>query len=92
MLPLNYAILKLFEDGGEYDVAEVMSALAGEYGSYRAFTHFAVNESLMSAEKNGLLEESRFELNSDVPDGAPTALWVFYKATDYGLEMIRRYI
>lgn len=86
MRPLNYAILKLFEKGYEYDVQTVMLKLEKEYGSFRAFKEKAVNESLMSAEKNGLLEESNWELDDQ------GLLHVYYTATDYGVDMIKGYI
>jgi hypothetical protein len=86
MLPLNYAILKLFENGDEYDVQEVMSKLKGDYGSFRAFKSAAVNESLMSAEQNGLLDAVNYALDDH------NELHVYYKANDYGSDMIKNYI
>jgi len=86
MRPLNYAILKLFEDGSEIDVQGVITKLDVDYSSFSAFKPKAINESLMSAEKNGLLEESNWELDDK------GELHVYYKATDYGLEMIGNYI
>ena len=86
MLPLNYAILKLFGDGSEFDVKGIMDKLRGSYGGFRPFKHSEVNESLMSAEKNGLLEETRAEFDED------KNLCVFYRATEYGIDMIRQYI
>jgi len=86
MRPLNYAILKLYEDGSEIDVQGVISRLEADYSSFSAFKPKAVNESLMSAEKNGMLEESNWELDNNGD------LHVYYKATEYGLEMISGYI
>jgi DNA-binding PadR family transcriptional regulator len=86
MLPLNYALLKLFEDGSEHSAASAMAALSGEYGRFRAFKLAAVVEALMSAEKNGVLEESRCELDD------AGSLQVYYAASAYGQGMIRRYI
>jgi DNA-binding PadR family transcriptional regulator len=86
MLPLNYAILELFKSGDEYDTEAVMGKLQGDYGSFRSFSAPAVLESLMSAEKNELLEESRFDLDTQ------GNLHVYYRATDYGQSMIERYI
>ena len=63
MRPLNYAILKLYEDGSEIDVQGVISRLEADYSSFSAFKPKAVNESLMSAEKNGMLEECNWELD-----------------------------
>ena len=86
MRPLNYAILKLFEDGSEIDVQGVISKLETAYSSFSAFKPKAINESLMSAEKNGLLEESNWELDNTGD------LHVYYKATEYGVDMIKGYI
>ncbi|MDR2672826.1 MAG: hypothetical protein LBC35_06025 [Coriobacteriales bacterium] len=86
MLPLNYAILELFKDGGAYDTTAVMAVLADTYGSFKAFNSAAVLESLMSAEKNELLTEAHFDLDNT------GELHVYYEATDYGKEMIGRYI
>ena len=86
MRPLNYAILKLFENGDEMDVQGDMATLAGDYSGFRAFKAKAVNESLMSAEKNGLLEESNWGLDEK------GELHVYYKVTDYGADMIKGYI
>jgi len=86
MLPLNYAILKLFEDGAEYDVQDVMSRLEGAYGSFRAFKPAGVNEALMSAEQNGLLDAVRYDLDE------AGELHVYYKANEYGAGMIKQYI
>jgi len=86
MLPLNYAILKLFEDGAEYDVEEVMTKLKDVYGTFRAFKPAGVNESLMSAEQNGLLDAVRYNLDD------AGELHVYYKANEYGAGMIKQYI
>lgn len=86
MLPLNYATLKLFEDGNEYDVQGVMSKLKDEYGRFRSFKPSVVNESLMAAEKNGFLDPIKYELDDK------KELHVYYKANDYGIDMIKQYI
>ncbi|MCL1879198.1 MAG: hypothetical protein FWF71_01025 [Actinomycetia bacterium] len=86
MLPLNYAILKLFEDGSEYDVCGVIDQLKDKYRKFRAFKPAGINESLMSAEQNGLLDAVRYELDGN------NELHVFYKANEYGGGMIRDYI
>ena len=86
MLPLNYATLKLFADGDQLDVAAVMDRLKPSYGSFRSFKFRAIQESLMSAEKNDLLERTSFELDEDCN------LRVYYRASEYGLRMIAQYI
>ena len=55
MKPLNYAILKYFTKITEASADEVIDALKGEYGKFKALNKKAVIESLMTAEANGLL-------------------------------------
>ena len=86
MLPLNYAILDHMTRVADADVAEVMDALRTDYGSFRAFTGTAVLEALLTAEANGLLEESRCAL-----DGRGRAQ-LFFKATPHGRAAISRNI
>lgn len=86
MLPLNYAILRLFLDTEEADTEAVMDALAEHYHNFRQFTHTSVTEALMTAEANGLLEQTRYELDSG------QHLHVYYRATEAGRSMIERYI
>ena len=86
MLPLNFALLKLFTDLEEADVNIVMDKLRDKYGHFRAFKRPALIEALMTAETNGLLEETHFD-----PDEKGT-LRVFYRATDEGRAMIKKYI
>ena len=86
MKPMNYAILELFESGDTYDAEAVMAQLNDQYASFRMFKKANVIESLMSAEKNDLLEQSHYELD-DAGD-----LHIYYKATEYGKDMIKRYI
>jgi len=86
MLPLNYAILKLFLDTEEADVDQVMDNLVTDYQRFRQFNRKSITEALMTAEANALLEETRFELDPD------HHLHVFYRATDTGRTMIERYI
>ncbi|MDR1358249.1 MAG: hypothetical protein LBJ48_02680 [Coriobacteriales bacterium] len=86
LLPFNYAILRLFEEGGQADTQQVMEALRPRYASNRQFQEKTVSEALMTAEQNGLLEETGYEAT------APGQLRVFYQATSEGREMIAKYI
>ncbi|MCL1922535.1 MAG: hypothetical protein FWG15_01460 [Propionibacteriaceae bacterium] len=86
MLPLNYAILKLFLSEEEADVQIVMEKLADDYQKSRQFKKSTVTELVMTAEANGLLEETRFDL------GENEDLRVYYRATESGRQMIERYI
>ena len=86
MLPFNYAILKLFLNVDEADADTVMATLSDEYHKSRQFKKSAVIEALMTAEANGLLEETRFDLDDQ------QQLCVYYRATEAGRTMIERYI
>lgn len=86
MMPLNFAILKLFTDGREACPDEVIEALRPVYGNFKALNRKDVLTALMTAESNGLLEESRFDLD----DGGDVRL--FFRANADGLAAINRYI
>lgn len=86
MLPLNYAILKLFENGEEYDTPAVIKILKKDYGNYKAFKPASIEESLMSAVENGLLDEKSYRLDEN------KELIVSYQANEYGIDMIKKYI
>lgn len=86
LLPINYALLKLFLNKGEADTRLAMAALEKRYASNRQFKKKAITEALMTAEKNGILEETRFELDEN------DILRVFYAATPDGQTMIEKYI
>ncbi len=86
MQPLNYAILKFLTTVEEASTAQVMEALKKDYSSFKAFTKNAVLNALMTAEANGLLEESHFEVD------AMGELQVYFRAPPEGAATINRYI
>lgn len=86
LMPLYYAIVKQFMDGNEYDASEIVRVLEPNYGGYRLLTRRDVEEALATAKENGLLDESRY----DVDDAGD--LRVFYRVNEFGREMIDRYI
>ena len=86
MKPLNYAILKYFTTVKEASADEVIASLKGEYGNFRALKKPAVIEALMTAEANGLLEETRFEMDKS------GQLRVYYHAHEEGADTINKYI
>lgn len=86
MMALNFAILKYFMSHDEADADEVMAALKNEYGRFRSFKKDSVIESLMTAESNGLLDETKTIL-----EGTDN-LRVYYRVNDYGREMIDKYV
>jgi len=86
MKPLNYAMLKHFTTVEEASVSDVMEALKSEYGHFKAFNRGALTSAIMTAEANGLLEETRFELTTE------KELVVYYRAHEEGAETINYYI
>lgn len=86
MIPLNYAILKLFTRIEEGCADTVMEALKNQYGNFKAFKKDSIINALMTAEANGLLEESRFDLDSN------NELKVYYRAHEEGAATINKYI
>ncbi len=86
MKPLNYAILKHFTNVGEACADDVMAALKNQYGHFKAFTKKTIINALMTAEANGLLEETRFDLDDR------NELRVYYHAHAEGAATINRYI
>ena len=86
MKPLYYAMLKWMTTVNEACVADAIDALKGEYGSFKMCRPKPMQEALMTAEKNGLLEESSFDVDEH------NELRVYYKVTDYGKQMINDYI
>ena len=86
MKPLYYAIMKYMTTVEEASNMDVIHALKGEYGSFKMLRPDAVQEALMTAKANGLLDESRFELDD------AGQLHVYYKVNDYGRQMINAFI
>lgn len=86
MKPLNYAILKHFTKVKEACADDVIDALKGEYGNFRALKKPAVINALMTAEANGLLEETRFDMDES------GEIRVYYHAHEEGAATINKYI
>ena len=86
MLPLNYAILKHFTKVQESSAEDVIEALKGQYGKFKALEKNAVISALMTAEANGLIEETKFDMDSS------GNLRVFYHANEDGAATINKYI
>lgn len=86
MKPLNYAILKHFTKVDEACAEDVIQALKGKYGNFKALKRDAVITALMTAEANGLIEETRFELDK------AGELRVYYHAHEEGAATINKYI
>lgn len=86
MMALNYAILKMFTTIEEGSADTVIEKLKEQYGTFKAFNKEEIINALMTAEANGLLEESRFDMDSN------NELRVFYHAHEEGAATINKYI
>lgn len=86
MKPLNYAILKHFTKVKSACADDVIEALKGEYGNFKAFNKKSVISALMTGEANGLLEEKSFDMD-DSGD-----LRIYYHANEEGAATINKYI
>lgn len=84
--PLNFEMLKYFTTVDEASVDEVMDALKANYSNHRAFNKKSMVEALMTAEKNGLIAESRFDLD---PKGD---VRIYYSADADQRQQINSYI
>lgn len=86
MKPLNYAILKYFTKIEEACADDVIEALKGKYGSFKALKKKYVINTLMTAEANGLIKETRFELDEN------NQLRIYYHVYEEGVATINKYI
>ncbi len=84
--PLNYAILKYMTTVNEACTDDVLCALKGDYSTFRAFNKSDVQNALLTAEANGLLEESRYDLDDE------GQVRMFFRAHAEGAATINRYI
>ncbi len=86
MKPLNFAILKHVTTVREACADDIIDALQEEYGSFKSLSRNGVVEALMTAEQNGLIQEMRYDLDSN------NDLRIYYRAHDEGAETINKYI
>lgn len=84
--PLHYAILKLFMDGREECAAGIVEALQDDYAGFKLLTEKDVDETLATAKENGLLDETRCDLDEK------GQLRIFYQINEFGREMVEKYL
>lgn len=85
MKPLNFAILDYMTTVPEACAEDVVEALAGTYGTFRALTAESVRTALLTAAVNGLLVESRCELDD------ARNLRIYFRAHPEGAATIIKY-
>ena len=83
MRPLNFAILKYLTTVDEACPEDIIEALKGTYGTFRALNKKDILSALMTAEVNGLVQESRFELDEN------GELRIYYRAHEEGAATIK---
>ena len=86
MKPLNYAILQYMTTVPEACADDVLVALDSTYKGFRAFSAKAITDTLLTAEVNGLLEQTRFDLDDH------GNLRLYFRANEDGKATIRKYI
>lgn len=86
LIPLYYAIIKCFTDGEEHCVADVMATLEPDYKGYKLLTLKDLGEALDTAKENGLLDETRADLDEK------GELRIFFRINDFGTDMVKRYL
>lgn len=86
LAPLYYSIIKLYMDDGSYDALDVVRALEPDYAGYKLLTPKDVDEALATARENGLLDE----VNCSLGDNGE--LRIYYSITEFGRDMVERYI
>lgn len=86
MKPLNYAILKYFTTVKEASANDVLKALKDDYKGLRTFNKKEMINALLTAEANGLIEETRVDLDEN------DELEIFYHATEESKATINSYI
>lgn len=86
MKPLNYAILKYFTTVKEASANDVLKALKDDYKGLRTFNKKEMINALLTAEANGLIKETRIDLDEN------DELEIFYHATEESKVTINSYI
>ena len=85
MKPLNYAILKYFTTVKEASVNNILEDLK-DYKGLKIFNKKEIVNALLTAEANGLIEETRVDLDKN------DELEIFYYANEESKATINSYI
>lgn len=84
--PLYYAIVLHFLDGKTNSAQDVVQALVSDYGHYKLLNIKDVEEALATSKENGLLMETDYRVDEN------GKLLIDYQITEFGRDMIRRYL
>ncbi len=86
MRPLFQEVLHLYTDGKERSRQMVQDELRPVYGNFKAFKDSQMDEALHTAMSNGLIAESRYELD------AQGNLVMYYQSDQEMIDLINSYI
>ncbi len=86
MRPLFQEVLHLFTDGKERSRQMVQDELRADYGNFRFFKDKKMDEALHTAMANGLIGESRYELDENGD------LVMYYQSDQEMIDLINGYI
>ena len=86
MRPLFQEVLHLYTDGKERSRKMVQDELRDVYGNFKAFKDHQMDEALHTAMSNGLMVESRWELDEN------GKLVMYYQSDPEMCDLINSYI
>ena len=84
--PLNFAILEHFIKTDEACADDIVQALKNDYSGLKFFTKKYITEALFTAEKNGLITETKVDADN------VGNLKIYYTSDDDAKETIKKYI
>ena len=84
--PFYYAIIRLFTDGRERSTGDVLTELKQTYGEQKLFTSQDVDEALMTAKENGLLNEVSYKIDES------GNLVIYYSISGFGKTAVSKYL
>lgn len=86
MLPFRFKLLDYLNSRGTASAQTAMEDLRNEYGDKKYFRLKEVEEHFLSMNANGLAEEKDVKMCQD------GTLETFYSITDYGKELLEKYL
>lgn len=84
--PLTYAVYRLCAEREELCTNDVLELLGQDYGDHRMFTASGIEEILMTGAANGLLDETRYDLDE------VEQLRNYYRMNEYGRDTVKNFI
>lgn len=86
ILPMNFRMLHFFSTVKEATVDKLMHELKAEYGTEKQFSKSNISNSLFSMRENGLIEDSKVELDNE------GELCIYYSINEEGTRLLHKYL